>query len=149
PGKPLETTAANAPAAVINPPKITASRVTPPALPSAAPPAVAGGVNAQKPTATAPASTESSADGGAGKTSIKLRFTEDSWVDIRDATESRLTAKIGRAGTETTLQGVPPLRVVLGNASAVAIEYEGKTIEVPKARRNQVVRFEVGEKSAE
>jgi cytoskeleton protein RodZ len=56
---------------------------------------------------------------------VTLRYSSDSWTEVYDATGNRLFYDVGSANSVQTLRGTPPLRVVLGNASGVAVEYNG------------------------
>ena len=79
------------------------------------------------------------------KVTALFRFSEDSWVEAYDANESRLLARIGKAGDEKLIEGVPPIRVVLGNAPGVKVELDGKPFKFRISSRTQVARFKMGE----
>lgn len=72
-----------------------------------------------------------------------FRFKQDSWIEVVDPQDKRLISKIGKAGNELTAEGAAPLRVVLGNASAVEVEIDGQPFQPPLKGRSQVARFEV------
>lgn len=74
---------------------------------------------------------------------LSLQFSEDSWVEVYDATDRRLISRIGKAGENPVLEGVPPFSVVLGFAPGVAVAYNGQPIEV--RTRGQVARLTVGD----
>lgn len=74
---------------------------------------------------------------------LSLEFTEDSWVEVYDAADRRLISRIGRAGENPVLEGIPPFSVVLGFAPGVAVAYNGQPIEV--RTRGQVARLTVGD----
>ncbi len=76
--------------------------------------------------------------------SITLRFSEDSWVEITDATGERLFLNIGEADSERTVEGVPPFSVLLGNAKAVSMEYNGAPYDRYRIDRKGVARFTLG-----
>ncbi len=80
---------------------------------------------------------------------VALRFSEDSWVEISDATGERLFVNIGQADTEKVVQGVPPFSVLLGKASVVTVQYNGQPYEVAKQNRKGVARFTLGEAASE
>jgi len=65
--------------------------------------------------------------------SLKLNFTNDSWVEIYDARGERLFFDVASAGTVQTVSGPAPLRVVLGFAAGVAVEVDGRAREIPAA----------------
>ena len=62
---------------------------------------------------------------GAGQT-LTLRFSGDSWVQIADARGRTLLEGLEPAGGTRSVSGPAPLRVVLGNAPAVALEVNGR-----------------------
>jgi cytoskeleton protein RodZ len=62
---------------------------------------------------------------------VKLKFAADSWVEVYDVNGERLFYDIGSADSVRTVTGTPPLRVVLGNASGVALEVNGRERRVP------------------
>lgn len=64
---------------------------------------------------------------------LTLRFSADSWVEVYDADGERLLFDIGSADTTRTLNGAAPLRVVLGNASGVALEVNGQPAVIPES----------------
>ncbi len=76
---------------------------------------------------------------------VVFRFREDSWIEVFDANDTRLLARIGAAGSEKIITGIPPLRVVLGNAPAVDVEFEGKPYKLRINPNTQVARFNLGQ----
>jgi len=71
-----------------------------------------------RPEAAAPA------PGGAGQT-LTLKFSGASWVQIADGRGRTLLDGLQPAGSTRSVTGPAPLRVVLGNAPAVALEVNG------------------------
>ncbi len=61
---------------------------------------------------------------GAGET-VTLHFSGDSWVQIADARGKVLLDGVQPPGSVRSVSGPPPLRIVLGNAPAVAVEVNG------------------------
>jgi hypothetical protein len=61
-----------------------------------------------------------------------LRYAADSWTEVYDASGTRLFYDVGAANSVQTVVGTPPLRVVLGNASGVAVEFNGHNTSVAK-----------------
>lgn len=79
----------------------------------------------------------------ANDVTMRLRFSEPSWVEIYDATDRRLIFGIGQAGQTSTLTGKAPLRVTLGVASAVSMEVNDRSIPVPRRAGKDAARFTV------
>ena len=63
---------------------------------------------------------------------VTLHYSADSWTEVYDASGARLFYDVGAANSVQTLVGTPPLRVVLGNASGVAVEFNGRNTPVAK-----------------
>ncbi|MEO5702316.1 MAG: RodZ domain-containing protein [Gammaproteobacteria bacterium] len=77
--------------------------------------------------------------------SVVINLTAESWVDITDADGNRLVYKMLPAGTSKTLNDLKlPLKVVLGNAAGVKLEYNGQPFDHSRYSRNGVTRFELG-----
>jgi cytoskeleton protein RodZ len=66
---------------------------------------------------------------------VTLRYSADSWTEVYDASGARLFYDVGAANSVQTLVGTPPLRVVLGNASGVSVEYNGHSKPISKLSR--------------
>jgi cytoskeleton protein RodZ len=92
--------------------------------------------------ATSPPPT-SAASPAAATASLAMHFSQDSWTEVYDATGKRLFYNIGMAGSTRTVTGVPPMRVVLGNAPAVSLELDGRPVAVPGIARNKLAEFRV------
>jgi cytoskeleton protein RodZ len=77
---------------------------------------------------------------------LVLRFHQDTWAEIYDAGGTRLWYDVGAAGSEQKLSGHAPLHLVLGNAAAVAIMINGKSMPLSATIRGTPnVRFSIGE----
>jgi len=73
--------------------------------------------------------------------SISLSYTEDSWIDVRDATGKPLIRRMGKAGSSNTVSGVPPFEVLLGYSPGVSIEYNGVPYDISRFQVRPVARF--------
>jgi len=69
----------------------------------------------------------------ARQTTLRLELTSESWVEVYDSRGERLFYDVASAGSVQRIEGRPPLRVVLGNAAAVAVQVDGQTREIPAA----------------
>ena len=69
------------------------------------------------------------------QSSVTLRYSADSWTEVYDASGARLFYDVGAANTVQTVVGTPPMRVVLGNASGVSVEYNGHSKPIAKLSR--------------
>lgn len=80
--------------------------------------------------ATAPAPGPRGKDG-----ELTLKFNADSWAEVYDATGERLFYDVGAASSTHTVRGPAPLRVVLGNAAGVTLEFNGRPAAVPASKQ--------------
>lgn len=80
---------------------------------------------------------------------ITLHYTEDSWVDIRDASGKALVRRLGKAGSSQTVEGVPPFDVLLGFSPGVSMEYNGEPYDLSRFAKGPVARFVLIDPAAE
>lgn len=77
---------------------------------------------------------------------LELTFNEQSWTEIFDATNQRVFVGLQTPGTSTTVEGEPPFRLTVGNATGVELRYQGEEVDLPaRAGANNVARFTLGE----
>jgi cytoskeleton protein RodZ len=94
---------------------------------------------------SAAAASEADAARGAGRARLRLSFSADSWVDVRDAEGRRVYAGSGRANSVKTIAGIAPLRVYLGFASGVQLQLNDRAVAIgPQFVTGDVARFEAG-----
>lgn len=119
PARPVATPAAPAvdPAAVT--PK--AETVVPPAAEASVP------APAALPSASVPARSAVDAD------SLRLTFRDQSWVEVTQADGRVVLSQLNEAGTEQRLDAKPPLKLVIGNASSVSVDYKGRAVDLKSA----------------
>ena len=87
-------------------------------------------------------STESAAP--ARETRLRLELSNESWVEVYDSRGERLFYDVASAGSVQSIEGRPPLRVVLGNAAAVAVQVDGQARAIPaNAVNGEGARFVV------
>lgn len=92
-----------------------------------------------------PQAVSSSETNAANTINLVLKFSGDSWVEVINDKEERLLYKLMTSGTTQTLEGItPPVKVLLGNASAVTMEYNGQVFDHSRYNRNGVARFVLG-----
>jgi cytoskeleton protein RodZ len=76
------------------------------------------------------------------KENIAVRFTADSWVEIRDATGKRLIRSLGVAGATKEVEGIAPFQVLIGYGPGVELSYNGETFDFSKYQgKQEVARF--------
>lgn len=80
---------------------------------------------------------------GQGPDQLTVRISKDSWVAIRDASGQRLIYGNLAAGTVKTIHGQAPFALVLGNASAAQVEFNGQSVDHSKYTVGAVARFKI------
>ena len=87
--------------------------------------------------------TAASPDSSGAGAKLLLEFSNDCWVEVKDAQRNVLASGMMRANTTRTLSGATPFKVTLGNAPAARIIFDDRlvdtTVYVP--RRGTVSRF--------
>ena len=126
--EPPKAPTAKAPAPVPEPPKAAAAKAPAPEKPA--------------PAAVTTAMAGSLVSGESGAT-LKLRFKGRSWVEIRDARGKVLLTGLNDAGSETAVSGVPPFKVVVGNAPEVQMFYNDREYGLEPYMREAVARLTV------
>lgn len=80
---------------------------------------------------------------------ILIATREDAWIDVRDAIGTHLFYDLARPGREIRLSGITPYALTIGNASAVSVEFRGRTIALEPFIEGGIARFELGNPSPE
>lgn len=84
------------------------------------------------------ASTTTAAESSA---SIEMRFSDASWVSVIDGNNQEILNKTKPAGSREVVQGKPPFRVVIGNATGSEVTYNGKAVDLGPHTRLNVARI--------
>lgn len=138
--------------------RVTSVQTAPLAAPAAAAPTIAapapdspsptqaGTANGVAPTtpslsALATDAPPSSAAPLSGLASLRLTFRDLCWVEVTQQDGKVLLSQNNEAGTEQTLSGTPPYQLVIGNASAVMLEFGGKPIDLKPVTVGNVARL--------
>lgn len=78
--------------------------------------------------------------------SLTLVFNEESWTEIYDGTDERILVGLQPPGSQVTVEGEPPFRLTIGNASGVELSYGGEPVDLDAyTGGNNVARFNLGE----
>jgi cytoskeleton protein RodZ len=82
---------------------------------------------------------------GVGKARMRLSFSADSWVDIRDYSGKRVFEGNGRANSVKTVTGMAPFRVYLRSASGVQLQLNERAVAIGRQFiSGDEARFEAG-----
>lgn len=77
-----------------------------------------------------------------GQGIVRLTFARESWVEIKDRDGHRIFSQSNRAGTEQSVQGIPPLQLVIGNASGVKVVWNDQPVDLaPYTAKADIARF--------
>ena len=89
-----------------------------------------------QPAAAQPAAVSMHADGG-----VHLVFSEESWVEIQDRDGKVVLSQLNPQGSEKRVSGRAPLSIVIGNAHAVRLTYNGRPVDLAPHTKVDVARF--------
>ncbi len=98
---------------------------------AAVPTNVSGAVSTAESTTTEPAKAPQ----------LKMSFTADCWLDVKDANGKTLFSGLKKANDELVLEGPEPLRFIIGAPMAVNLEYQGKSFDMSRYNNGRTARF--------
>jgi cytoskeleton protein RodZ len=113
---------------------VAAQPLTVPAPASASPAAAAPATDLGDSSTSAPAAATVAPD---GQVHLALKFAEASWIKISDASDKALMDGLMASGTSRTVDGTPPLRLVIGNARAVGLAINGQLVNLDSMVRRR------------
>ena len=94
------------------------------------------------PAAAAPiAAQEGAPEAAATPAPLILSYRGPSWTEVRDRSGQVLIARLVTAGSQQSIRGNPPFELVIGNAHAVTLTYQGKPIDLSRYTRQNVARL--------
>jgi cytoskeleton protein RodZ len=76
-----------------------------------------------------------------GMSQIVFLFDADSWVEVSDAAGRTIFSQMNPKGTTQVIEGRPPLRMVVGNASYVRVQYNDQAVDLRPHTRVEVARL--------
>jgi cytoskeleton protein RodZ len=82
-------------------------------------------------------------DGGDDR--LTFGFAGDSWIEIKDNAGATLFGDLGKTGTTLELVGQPPFHILLGNAPAVTLQFNGERVVLAPHTRNNVATLVLGQ----
>lgn len=74
---------------------------------------------------------------------VQIVLTDSSWIEVVDASGSKVFSRIARAGESLAIQGQAPFRLRIGNASAVQVSFKGQPVSLTGVTRNNTARVEL------
>ena len=102
-------------------------------------------VQTPAPAVTEPEAQTSVPVDAAANATINLSLNAECWVDVVDATGKRLVFGSRQAGEELNLRGVAPVKVLLGNAAAATLSFNGAAIDLSGYPTGRVARLTLGQ----
>lgn len=79
----------------------------------------------------------------ANAATIQIKASERSWVSITDRNNKNIFDKIMVAGIDETVQGEPPLQVVIGNAPNTTLIFNNKPVDLAPVTKDRVARLKL------
>ena len=77
------------------------------------------------------------------ETLLEFIFNEESWLEVSDSLGEEITWQIYGPGERVSFRGVPPYRIVVGNAPGTIVRYAGQELDLVSYTRNRVARVQV------
>ncbi len=103
---------------------------------------VSAAVAAPPATATPPAGNILSR--GSGPDELFFTFSEDCWLEVSNASGRKVFAAVRLAGQGLRVRGTAPFKVVVGNAPAVSLAFNGQPVDVVSNNRRKMARLTLG-----
>lgn len=75
------------------------------------------------------------------RATLSLSFTGQAWVEVRDKSGKKIHSQNNQAGSQQTLQGEPPLSLVIGSAPNVKLTYKGQPVDLTAYTKADVARL--------
>ncbi len=92
--------------------------------------------------ASAPAAPSAAPDGVGAH--LKMRFEHESWVEVYGVGGRRLYYNLVKPGQTLDLNGEPPIKVLLGYARGVRVQYNGQSFDHKPFMSKGLARFTLG-----
>lgn len=95
--------------------------------------------------ATTTADTTTTSPAAASASALIMTFSDDCWLQVKDASGKELVSGLQKQGTTLNLDGKAPYRLVIGAPAAVSITYQGNPVDLTQyIRSKRVARMTVG-----
>ncbi|MEL3919142.1 cytoskeleton protein RodZ [Aeromonas enteropelogenes] len=104
-------------------------------------PSAAVSTQAESSTSDVAATDESAASEPASAPQLKMSFTADCWLDVKDANGKTLYSGLKKANDELVLEGAEPLKLIVGAPMAVKLEYKGQSFDMSRYNNGRTARF--------
>lgn len=91
--------------------------------------------------ASAAVGTLPTAAAASGPGVVRFRLERDAWIEVKDRDGVRVMNQLCKAGTEKSVQAIPPLQLVVGAASGVKVEWNDQPVNIVPYTKVDVARF--------
>lgn len=71
---------------------------------------------------------------------VSMSFVEETWVRVTDQSGKVIYEKLQTAGSEDSFDATPPFDLVIGNAKATKLMFEGKPVDLATYTKGNVAR---------
>lgn len=72
---------------------------------------------------------------------ITMSFTDECWIQVKDATGKTLAIGIKKRGQEVSLEGQAPFNVILGAPESVSMTFASEPVDLSRYTSGKVARF--------
>lgn len=80
-----------------------------------------------------------------GDDSVQLEFAEDSWVEVEHRGSNQAHRELRVSGETLLIQGTAPFSILLGNARAVTLTFNGRRVDISSnIRADNTARLSIG-----
>jgi cytoskeleton protein RodZ len=74
-----------------------------------------------------------------------INFDEECWVEVTDARGIKVVSNLKKPGEESLVKGLPPFKLMIGNAGGARVTYQGKNVDLKAhTNKNNIARFTLG-----
>ncbi|NBC22636.1 MAG: DUF4115 domain-containing protein [Gammaproteobacteria bacterium] len=80
-----------------------------------------------------------------GDDRLAFGFSDDCWVEVKNASGANLYSDLNRAGSELELVGEGPFRILLGYAPGARLTFNGEPVPLAPHTRNNVATLVLGQ----
>lgn len=80
-----------------------------------------------------------------GSQRLQIEFSDECWVEIRDAQDNMLYANLGQPGQTWSFSGQGPFQLLLGYAPGAMLYFNGEVVALAPHTRNNVATLVLGQ----
>ena len=73
-----------------------------------------------------------------------MNFDNDCWLKVTDAVGDVIFAGLQKSGTQLSLSGKAPFRIIVGNVEGTSLVYNGEPVQLSAQGGSRSARLQVG-----